>query len=62
MPRHATPPSEPIATYHKPPKFTPAEYSAILRAMDDVAWIRPELYADFKSAYKKMSEYAASLP
>lgn len=50
------------ATYHKPPKFTPAEYAAILKAMDDTAWIRPEVYADFKSAFSKLGSYVSSLP
>ena len=50
------------ATYHKPPKFTPAEYAVLLKAMDDTAWIKPENYPDFKSAFAKLGRYVSSLP
>lgn len=51
------------ATYHKlgkTPKFTPKEYTAILRAMDDTAWIRPDQYDAFRSALKKLNDYVSS--
>jgi len=49
-------------TYHKPPRFTPAEYSILLQAMDSTAWIRPEGYSDFKTAFVKLAQYVSSLP
>ena len=57
-----TKPRSKKATYHKPPKFTPAEYAVILKSMDDTAWIPPADYREFKSAFAKLANYVSSLP
>lgn len=54
--------SEPGPAYHKPPNFTPAELQVILKVMTDTAWLKSEDYVDFKTAIKKLEDYAASLP
>lgn len=57
-----TKPASKKATYHKPPKFTPAEYTVLLKAMDDTAWIPAENYEVFKAAFAKLGLYVSTLP
>lgn len=55
-------PSDQQPAYHKPPKFTPAELQVMLKMMTETAWLKSEDYDDFRSALKKLEEYAASIP
>jgi hypothetical protein len=54
--------SEQKPAYGKPPRFTPAELQVILKTLTETAWLKSEDYDDFKSALKKLEDYAASLP
>lgn len=54
--------SEVKPAYGKPPRFTPAELQVILKVMTETAWLKSEDYIDFKTAIKKLEDYAASIP